>query len=76
MNAPHAVAQHVKSEEKESALGLVSVGSSMGVLVGALIGLAVESSLRKHCVEHYPDTKEFCFTRYQNTTGWETNIHC
>ena len=76
VNAPHAVAQHVKSEEKEFALGLVSVGSSMGVLVGALIGLAVESSLRKHCVEHYPDTKEFCFTRYQNTTGWETNIHC
>ena len=76
VNAPHAVAQHVKSEEKEFALGLVSLGSSMGVLVGALIGLAVESSLRKHCVEHYPDTKEFCFTRYQNTTGWETNIHC
>ncbi|PFX31777.1 protein btn-1-like [Stylophora pistillata] len=76
VNAPHAIAQHVESEEREFALGLMSAGSSSGVLVGALIGLAVESSLRKHCVEHYPNIKEFCFTRYHNTTGWETNIHC
>ena len=76
VNSLHATTQYVAPEEREFALGLLTVGNSVGVFMGGLVGLAVESYLTEHCTAHYPASKEFCFTRYHNTTGWQTNIHC
>lgn len=76
LHSPHAVARHVEPEEKEFALGLITVGNSVGAFVGGLVGLIVESYLMENCVTQFSNSKEFCFTRHKNTSGWESNIHC
>ena len=76
LHSPHAVARHVEPEEKEFALGLITVGNSVGAFVGGLVGLIVESYLIQNCVTQFSNSKEFCFTRHKNTSGWESNIHC
>lgn len=74
--SPHAVVGHVAPEEKEFALGLLTVGNGVGAFVAGLLGLVVEPYLTGKCLEHFSASKEFCFTRPQNMTGWMTNIHC
>jgi len=76
LHSPHAVSGHVAPEEKEFALGLLTVGNAVGGFVAGLLGLVVEPYLRKKCLVHYSASKELCFTRTQNTTGWDSNIHC
>ncbi|XP_027060503.1 protein BTN1-like [Pocillopora damicornis] len=76
LHSPHAVARHVEPEEKEFALGLITVGNSVGAFVGGLVGLIVESYLVENCVAQFSNSKEFCFTRHKNTSGWGSNIHC
>jgi len=76
LNSPHAVVSQVAPEEKEFALGLLTVGNGVGSFVAGLVGLVVEPYLTGKCVEHFSASKEFCFTRPQNMTGWGSNIHC
>jgi len=76
VHSPHAVSRYVSPEEKEFALGLLTVGNSLGGLVAGFVGLAVEPFLTEKCTQHFSTTREFCFTRHSNTTGWEHNIHC
>lgn len=76
LHSPHAVSRHVSMEEREFALGLLTVGNAVGALVAGLVGLAVEPFLTRKCTEHFSASKEFCFTRMHNTTGWDHNIHC
>ena len=76
LNSPHAVSGHVAPEEKEFALGLLTVGNAVGGFLAGLVGLIVEPYLRKKCLIHFSASKELCFTRTQNTTGWDSNIHC
>ena len=76
LHSPHAVARHIAPEEKEFALGLLTSGNAVGAFVAGLLGLIVEPYLTDKCFEHFPTTKEFCFTRHRNTTGWDKNIHC
>ena len=76
LNSPHAVVSQVAPEEKEFALGLLTVGNGVGSFVAGLVGLFVEPYLTGKCVEHFSASKEFCFTRPQNMTGWGGNIHC
>ena len=76
LHSPHAVSRHVAPDEKEFALGLLTVGNAVGGFVAGMLGLVVEPYLRGKCLEHFSTSKEFCFTRTQNTTGWESNIHC
>lgn len=76
LHSPHAVSRHVAPEEKEFALGLLTVGNGVGAFVAGLLGLVVEPYLTGKCLEHFSASKEFCFTRPQNMTGWESNIHC
>ena len=74
--SPHAVVGHVAPDEKEFALGLLTVGNGVGAFVAGLLGLVVEPYLSGRCLEHFSASKEFCFTRPQNMTGWASNIHC
>lgn len=76
LHSPHAVARHTAPEEREFALGLLTAGNAVGAFVAGLLGLVVEPYLTEKCVEHFSASKEFCFTRLRNTTGWESNIHC
>ena len=76
LHSAHAVARHVEPEEREFALGLVTVGNAVGAFLAGLVGLILEPYLTEKCVEHFSASKEFCFTRHQNTTAWESNIHC
>lgn len=76
LHSPHAVARYIAPEEREFALGLLTSGNAVGAFVAGLLGLVVEPYLTEKCLEHFSTTKEFCFTRHRNTTGWETNIHC
>ena len=76
LHSPHAVTEHVAPEEKEFALGLLTIGNAVGGFVAGLLGLVVEPYLRGKCREHFSASKEFCFTRPQNMTGWASNIHC
>ena len=76
LHSSHAVAQQVAPEEKEFAMGLVTVGNAVGAFVAGLLGLVVEPYLTEKCVKHFSASKEFCFTRQRNTSGWERNIHC
>lgn len=76
LHSPHAVTEHVAPEEKEFALGLLTIGNAVGGFVAGLLGLVVEPYLRGKCREHFTASKEFCFTRPQNATGWDSNIHC
>ena len=76
VQSPHAVSQHVSAEEREFALGLLTIGNGVGAFLGGFVGLAVEPYLAEKCAEHFSATKEFCVTRHVNSTGWENNIHC
>jgi len=76
VHSPHAVAQHVSPEEREFALGLLTIGNGVGGFLGGLVGLGLEPYLTKKCIEHFSSTKEFCFTRLHKTAGWNNNIHC
>lgn len=76
LHSPFAVSRFVSPEEKEFALGLLTVGNSLGGLVAGFVGLAVEPFLTDKCVQHFSAAQEFCFTRHKNMTGWEYNIHC
>ena len=76
LHSPHAVSGHVEPEEKEFALGLLTIGNAVGAFAAGLIGLVVEPYLRGKCHEHFSATKEICFTRPRNMTAWDSNIHC
>ena len=76
LHSPHAVSRYVTPEEREFALGLLTVGNALGALVAGFVGLAVEPFLSKKCTEHFSASQEFCFTRHRNMTGWSNNIHC
>ena len=76
LHSPHAVSSRVAPEEKEFALGLLTVGNAVGGFMAGLLGLIVEPYLREKCLQHFSARNELCFTRTQNTTGWESNIHC
>ena len=76
LHSPHAVSSRVAPEEKEFALGLLTVGNAVGGFMAGLLGLIVEPYLRDKCLQHFSARNELCFTRTQNTTGWESNIHC
>ena len=76
LHSPHAVARRVLPEEKEFALGLLTVGNAVGAFVAGFAGLAVEPYLTAKCKQHFPATSGYCFTRVSTTSGWDTNIHC
>lgn len=76
LHSPHAVARRVLPEEKEFALGLLTVGNAVGAFVAGFAGLAVEPFLTAECKQHFPATSGYCFTRVSSTSGWDTNIHC
>lgn len=76
VHSPHAASQHVSPEEREFALGLLTIGNGVGGFLAGLVGLAVEPQLRKACTKHFSSAQEFCFTRMQNSTAWEANMHC
>lgn len=76
VQSPHAVSRNVSPEEKEFALGLLTIGNGVGGFLAGLVGLAVEPFLTNECKVHFSATKEFCFTRLRNATGWEKNFHC
>ena len=76
LHSPHAVARHVLPEEKEFALGLLTVGNAAGAFVAGFLGLVVEPYLTAKCEQHFPATSAYCFTRVSSTAGWDTNIHC
>lgn len=76
LHSPHAVARYTKPEEREFALGLLTIGNAVGGFTAGLVGLFVEPYLRDECVQHFSASKEFCFTRMRNTTGWDSNFHC
>ena len=76
LHSPHAVARRVLPEEKEFALGLLTVGNAVGAFVAGFAGLAVEPFLTAECKQHFPATSVYCFTRVSTTSGWDTNIHC
>lgn len=76
LHSPHAVARRVLPEEKEFALGLLTVGNAVGAFVAGFVGLAVEPYLTAECKQHFPATSDYCFTRVSTTSGWDTNIHC
>ena len=76
VQSPHAVSRNVSPEEKEFALGLLTIGNGVGGFLAGLVGLAVEPYLTNKCKVHFSASKEFCFTRLRNATGWENNFHC
>ena len=76
VQSPHAVARKVLPEEKEFALGLLTIGNGVGAFLGGFVGLAVEPHLTEKCTEQFSTTQRFCFTRQRNSTGWINNIHC
>ena len=76
LHSPHAVSRHVTLQEREFALGLLTVGNTVGAFVAGLVGLFVEPYLTAKCIEHFPATADYCFTRPESTSGWTVNIHC
>lgn len=76
VHSPHAAGRRVTPEEREFALGLLTIGNGVGSFLAGLAGLIVEPFLEKGCIRHFPNHQEFCFTRSENTTGWTNNIHC
>ena len=58
---------------KEFARAFVLGATSIGIFVAALIGLATEPELRKHC-EDVLMAKDLCLTR--NVNGWNASLSC
>lgn len=76
LHSPHAVSSVLTPVEREFGFGLLTVGNAVGAFTAGLVGLATEPFLKKECHLHFPQQKEFCFTRQRNSTGWTTNVHC
>lgn len=59
-----AIQQTIEPRYEEFCLGLVSIGSTTGSVIGAFAGLWLEPILRQRCAKIRPKALETCFTRH------------
>ena len=63
------------TSQREFGMGLVTVGSSGGVLSAGLMGMYVEPHLKKHCLDDLGLGLN-CLTRYTSRQSWTYNSKC
>jgi len=57
------------------ALSITELGCSLGNLVSSLLGIFVESYLRRHCTNNLL-MGHYCLARFSSNVGWNENLQC